>query len=72
MRYAIIPTGISVLDAEAEVRKVGGTNITVRPIVRQVYCNMDPGQASTLARFPGLTVKPVTKVTTDQITAAPV
>ncbi len=71
MRYAIIPRGIPVEDVEAEVRAAGGTNIAVKPIVRQVYCDMDPEQAKALALDPNIAVKVVTEVSTDQIVTPP-
>jgi len=71
MRYAVIPRGISVRDVEAGILKVGGTNITVKPIVRQIYCDMDSGQARALALDPNITVKAVTNVSTDQTASPP-
>ncbi len=71
MRYAIIPRGISVGDVEAEILKAGGTNIAVKPMVRQVYCDLDPEQAKALALNPNIAVKAVTEVSTDQMVTSP-
>lgn len=71
MRYAIISKGMDLGEMEAKCRAVGATGVKSRPLVRQVFCNLDPGQAAALSRVPGLVIKPVKKVVSDQITFAP-
>jgi len=54
MRYAVILKGISLGEAEAKCRATGGTNIKVKPLLKQVYCDLDPAQASKLHSISGL------------------
>lgn len=71
MRYAVISKGISLGEMEAKCRVVGAIRMKTRPLVRQVFCDLDPGQAAALSRVPGLAVKLVKKVVSDQFTRTP-
>jgi serine protease AprX len=68
VRYAIIAKEVSLDRVEAEVKKVGATDIRRTNLLNQLFCEMDPEQAHTLASVPGLVVKGVGKLQTQQTT----
>lgn len=72
MRYAIIPKGISLSEAEARCRSVGAINVKSKPLVRQAYCDLTPGQAARLHAMGDLVLKEMKKVASDQLIAAPI
>ncbi len=68
MRYAIVSKGLTITQVEAEVKKVGAKDIREAKHVGELFCELDEGQASTLAKVPGLVVKPVRLFQPDQQT----
>lgn len=71
MRYSVVLTGLSVSEAEARVRGVGGTNIKSMPAMGQLFCDMEPDQAARLAGVQGIRVSEVGRVSHKQIVSVP-
>jgi serine protease AprX len=70
MRYAIISKGLSLPQIQAECHRLGARNIKVAPVSEQVFCDLEEEAAARrLGEVPGLAVKPVGKVYTDQVGA---
>ncbi len=69
MRYAVIAKGLSPLQLEMEVKKVGAGNIVKTKLVGQLFCEMDDEQAQLLADVTGLIVKPLKEYKTNQVVA---
>lgn len=67
MRYAVIVKGISLHDAEVKCRTAGGQGISVKPLMGQIFCDLEPEQATRLALAPGIAVKQMRKTTTGQV-----
>ena len=57
MRYSVRSNTMDLSRVEAEVKKAGGQDIVLKPLVRQVFCELTPTQADALASVPGLIVK---------------
>ena len=57
MRYAVISKGLSPVQLETEVKKVGASNLVKTRLVGQLFCEMDEEQSRTLARVSGLILK---------------
>ena len=74
MRYSVISKGLSTSQLEAEVKKVGGTDIAKAQLLGQIICNLNEESAATLAAMPGLTIRPLKQFKTEQMvtTLAPV
>jgi serine protease AprX len=70
MRYAIISRGITSPQLEAEVKKVGGRDITRTKLLGHVFCELDEEQVKALSQVPGIAVKPVKEYRTDQLVTA--
>ena len=70
MRYAIISKGITSSQLEAEVKKVGGRDITRTKLLGHVFCELDEEQVKALSQVPGIAVKPVKEYRTDQLVTA--
>jgi len=71
MRYAIIAKGLTVDQLEAEVKKVGGRDITRTRLLEQIFCELDEEQAEALSRVPRLAVKPLKEFKAHQVLTAP-
>jgi len=69
MRYSVISKGLTPSQLQAEVKKIGASNITQAKLLGQVFCELDEEQAKTLAAVPGVVVKPVKEYQTHQVTA---
>ncbi|MCX8126562.1 MAG: S8 family serine peptidase, partial [Dehalococcoidia bacterium] len=67
MRYAVIAKGMPLDMIEAEIKKVGGKDVTCARLLQQAFCELDEDQAEALARVPGLVVKPVGQFRTQQV-----
>ena len=67
MRYSVISKGMQLSQLEAEVKKVGATNVTQARLLGQIFCEIDEAQAKVLAAVPGLIVKPVKEYKTNQV-----
>ncbi|MDD4984680.1 MAG: S8 family serine peptidase [Dehalococcoidales bacterium] len=68
MRYSVISKGMQPAQLEAEVKKVGATNVTQARLLGQIFCELDEEQAKALATVTGLIVKPVKEYKTSQVT----
>lgn len=68
MRYSVISKGMPVDRIEAEVKKVGGRDISHARLLAQVLCELDEEQAEALSRLPGLAVKPLKNFKAQQVT----
>ncbi|MBA2084674.1 peptidase S8 and S53, subtilisin, kexin, sedolisin [Dehalococcoides mccartyi] len=69
MRYAVISKGISPVQLETEVKKVGAGNIVKTKLVGQLFCELDYDQAMILAKVPGLILKEIKEYKTQQVLA---
>ena len=67
MRYAIIEDGLSTTQIAQECRRLGGRNIKVAAMMKQVFCDLDAAAVEKLKLVPGLIVEPVDKVQADAI-----
>ncbi len=67
MRYAVISKDLILSKLEAEVQKVGATNIKQARLVGQLFCEMDKEQAKKLSQIPGLQVKLVKEFRAEQL-----
>ncbi len=70
MRYSVISKGLTPTQVEAEVRKVGGRDITQAKLLGHIFCQLDEGQDKALSRVTGLMVKPVREYTVHQVMTA--
>ena len=62
MRYSVMSRTLPIQEVEGKCRQVGATHIKVRPLVKQVFCNLSQDAAQRLAREHGVklsTIKPV-------------
>lgn len=66
MRYAIVSKGLTVSQLQDEVRRYGGRNLKVAPASKQVFCNLDDAGVVKLEAIPGLAVKKIGVVKTQQ------
>lgn len=71
MRYSVISKGLTLAEMEAECRKAGAKNLKLLPAMKQVFCELDDGQAAKLSLVRGLKVKPVQRVVTDRAIVPP-
>lgn len=69
MRYAVIPRGLTLAEAEIKAKQAGGTNIRKTGTISQVFCELSEEQAARLSREPGLRVRKVKRLTPDQLVA---
>jgi len=67
MRYCVFSKTLSLDRVESECRQAGAQNLNVRPVVKQVFCEMTEEQAASLAKVPGLAVKPIRIIKPAQI-----
>lgn len=67
MRYTIVSRGLSLQQMEAEVLKAGATGVKKTRLLNQLFCELTPEQAAALSRVPGLVMKAVKGVKTDQV-----
>jgi len=58
-RYAVISKGLSISQLKEEVLRVGGRNISILSITKQIYCLLDDDAVRRLGVVPGLMVKTV-------------
>lgn len=65
MRYAIISKGLTISQLQDEVKRHGGRNIKVTPLMKQVFCELDGAGLAKLKSTPGLVVKTLGKVAAD-------
>ncbi len=70
MRYAVVSRGLAPERLEAEVRRIGGRDITRTRLLGQVFCELDEEQVKVLSKVAGLAVKPVKEFRTDQMLTA--
>ncbi len=59
MRYSVVSKGLAPDRLEGEIKKAGGRDITRTALLGHIFCELDEGQAKTLAAVASLTVKPV-------------
>jgi serine protease AprX len=72
MRYAITSKGLTFDQLEAEVRKVGGRDITRTKLLGHIFCELGEEQAKALSQLSRVAVKPIKEFRTHQVmTAAP-
>ncbi|GAI31855.1 unnamed protein product, partial [marine sediment metagenome] len=69
MRYSILSRTISIQDLEIKCRQAGALNIKPRPLMKQVFCDLDPSAAEKLSRTHGIKVSPVKAVKSSQTLA---
>jgi len=69
MRYAIVSKGMPLDRIEAEIKKVGGRDISKTALLGQIFCEIDEEQVKALEKVPGLAVKPRKEYRTNQTLA---
>lgn len=62
MRYSVASRTLPVDEVERKCRQAGGHNIKVRPIVRQVFCELSPEAAEKLSKEHGIKVSRIKPV----------
>lgn len=67
MRYAIISKGLTANELIIEANKAGAKNIKGTKLLGQVFCELTEGQVNTLAKVPGLAIKPLKQVRLDVV-----
>jgi len=72
VRYAIILKGLTLSEAETKCRLAGATNMKSKPAMKQIFCDLDAGQAVKLAKTAGIKLKEVKKITAGVIAPLPV
>lgn len=74
MRYSITSARLNLEQIEAEAAKVGARNVRKAPLLEQLFCELDEGEARKLSSVPGLKVKAVREFKAEQVVmqAAPV
>lgn len=65
MRYAIILKGLTLKEVETRCIAVGARSIKPKPLMKQLFCDLDLGQVAQLSKIPGLKVKKIGKVIGD-------
>lgn len=70
MRYAVISKGLTPDRLEAEIKKVGGRDISRTLLLGQIFCELDEDQAKVLSKVSGLAVKPMKEYKTNQVMTA--
>ena len=70
MRYSLVSKGLSLAEIEGECRRIGARQVKSLPAMKQVFCELDEGQAERLSRVQGLRVKPVKSVAAKQLQPA--
>jgi len=68
-RYAVISKGLNISQLKTEVMRVGGRNISVYSISKQIYCLLDDAAVTKLQTVPGLTVKKIGGIKHQEIRA---
>ncbi|GAI89604.1 unnamed protein product, partial [marine sediment metagenome] len=66
MRYSVISKGLALSQIRDYVQRYGGRNITVAPLMKQVFCDLDAEGYLKLKSVNGLVVKMLERVSTDQ------
>ena len=67
MRCSVISKGLALAQIEIELKRVGARDITRTKLLGQVFCELNEEQAKSLAKIPGLLVKPVKEYRTNQV-----
>jgi len=67
MRYSILSKGLTLAQVEAEVKKVGASDIKVAKLLGQLFCELDEEQVKALSKVTGLVLKPMREYKTDQV-----
>ena len=70
MRYSVISKGLTPDRLEAEIKKVGGRDISRTILLGQIFCELDEDQAKALSKVSGLAVKPMQEYKTNQVVTA--
>ena len=71
MRYSVMSRTLPIQEVEGKCRRAGAAHIKVRPLVKQVFCELSQGAAQTLAREPGVKVSPIKPVGPSSLLIAP-
>lgn len=69
MRYAVIPRGLTLAEAEIKAKQAGATNMRRTGTVSELFCDLTEEQAARLAQDMGLRVRRVKQLTPDQMVA---
>jgi len=67
MRYSITSKSLSPAHVEAELKKIGATNVAKTKLLGHVFCDLNTEQAKALSLVSGLLVKPIKEYKTDQV-----
>ena len=70
MRYSVISKGLTPDRLEAEIKKVGGRDISRTLLLGQIFCELDEDQVKVLSKVSGLAVKPMKEYKTNQVMTA--
>ena len=70
MRYSITSKGLSPAQIEAELKRVGATNLAKTKLLGHVFCDLNAEQVKALSGMSGLLVKPIKEYKTDQVETA--
>ncbi len=66
MRYLVISKGLNISQLQGEVKRCGGRNLKVAAASKQIFCDLDDAGKDKLKAIPGLVVKDIQRVGTDQ------
>jgi len=70
MRYSIASKGLSPAQVEAELKRVGATNVAKTKLLGHVFCDLNAEQAKAMSLVSGLLVKLIKEYKTDQVETA--
>ncbi len=71
MRYSVISKGLNISQLQDEVKRCGGRNLKVAAASKQIFCDLDDAGKDKLKAIPGLVVKDIQRVGTDQRVGVP-
>ena len=72
MRYSVLSRTVSVQELEMLCRQSGASNIKPRPLMKQVFCDLEPGAAKELSKTHGVKISPIKPVKSSSLLTAPV
>ena len=70
MRYSITSKNLSPAHVEAELKKIGATNVAKTKLLGHVFCDLNAEQSKAFSLVSGLLVKPIKEYKTDQVETA--
>jgi serine protease AprX len=67
MRYSVYSKTLTLAQVESTCKRVGGQDINVRPLVKQVFCDLTEEQVATLSQTPDILVKEIRTTRLSQV-----